>query len=71
METGMKIKAYLDERGISQIFLSAKSNIPAPKLNLALNGKRKLTFAEYESICWALGVGVDTFLEPKPLAKSC
>lgn len=69
METGMKIKAYLDERGISQIFLSEKSQIPAPKLNLALNGKRKLTFAEYEAICWALGVGVDTFLEPRPLEK--
>lgn len=69
METGIKIKCYLDERGISQSFLSAKSNIPAPKLNLALNGKRKLTFAEYEAICYALGVGVDTFLEPKPLGK--
>lgn len=66
METGVKIKEYLDGRGISQAFLSAKSGIPAPKLNLALNGKRKLTFSEYESICWALGVGADTFLEPKP-----
>lgn len=70
MKTGTKIKTYLDERGISQIFLSEKSGIPASKLNLALNGKRKLTFDEYESICWALGVGVDTFLEPKPLAKT-
>ena len=69
METGIKIKNYLEERGISQVFLSAKSRIPSPKLNLALNGKRKLTFDEYESICWALGVGVDTFLEPKPLTK--
>lgn len=69
METGVKIKRYLDERGISQSFLSKKSLIPAPKLNLALNGNRKLTFAEYEAICYALDVGVDTFLEPKPLEK--
>lgn len=69
METGVKIKRYLDERGISQSFLSKKSNIPAPKLNLALNGNRKLTFAEYEAICYALDVGVDTFLEPKPLGN--
>lgn len=67
METGVKIKEYLEERGISQSFLSTKSGIPTAKLNLALNGKRKLTFSEYESVCWALGVGVDTFLEPKPL----
>ena len=69
METGVKIKRYLDERGISQSFLSKKSCIPAPKLNLALNGNRKLTFAEYEAICYALDVGVDTFLEPKPLGN--
>lgn len=67
MNTGMKINAYLEERGITQVFLSNKSGIPAAKLNLALNGKRKLTFDEYEAICYALGVGVDTFLEPKPL----
>ena len=67
METGIKIKKYLDDRGISQAFVSAKTGIPAPKLNLALNGKRKLTFAEYESVCWALDVGVDTFLEPRPI----
>lgn len=66
MEPGLKIMQYLKDHGISQIFLSEKSHIPAPKLNLALNGKRKLTFAEYETICWALGVDVGTFLEPKP-----
>ena len=70
MNTGIKIKAYLDERGISQVFLSEKSGIPAAKLSLALNGKRKLTFDEYEAICYVLGVGVDTFLEPKPLHTS-
>lgn len=67
METGIKIKKYLDAHGISQAFVSAKTGIPVPKLNLALNGKRKLTFAEYEAVCWALGVGVDIFLEPKPI----
>ena len=35
-------------------------------LNLALSGKRRLTFEEYEHICWALGVGVETFLEARP-----
>lgn len=66
MQTGEKVKKYLESKGISQVFLSEKSGIPVPKLNLALNGKRKLTFSEYESICWALEVGVDTFLEPRP-----
>lgn len=65
METGAKIKRYLDERGISQTFLSDRTNIPLPRLNLSLNGKRRLTFSEYETICWALDVGVDEFLEPR------
>lgn len=66
METGLRIKAYLESKGISQAFLSARSGIAPAKLNLALNGKRRLTFAEYEAICWALELGAETFLEPKP-----
>lgn len=66
MDVGMKIKGYLESKGVSQAFLSAKSGIPPAKLNLALNGKRRLSLPEYESICWALGVGVDAFMEPKP-----
>lgn len=66
MDVGIKIKGYLESKGISQAFLSSKSGIPPAKLNLALNCKRKLSLAEYESICWALGVGVDEFMAPRP-----
>ena len=66
MDVGMKIKRYLESKGVSQVFLSTKSGIPPAKLSLALCGKRRLSLTEYESICWALGVGVDTFIEPKP-----
>lgn len=69
MDVGAKIKNYLEEKGISQAFVSSKSGIPPAKLNLALNSKRKLSLPEYESICWALGVGVDTFMEPRPPAQ--
>ena len=65
MGVGQKIKNYIDEKGISQAHLSRKTNIPVAKLNLALNGKRRLSFEEYEKICWALGVAVGTFLEAK------
>lgn len=65
MCVGLKIKKYLDDNGISQTFLSKKAKIALPKLNLALNGNRKLTFEEYENICWAIGVGTDKFLKPK------
>lgn len=69
MDVGTKIKNYLEEKGISQAFVSSRSGIPPAKLNLALNSKRKLSLSEYESICWALGVGVDAFMEPRPPAQ--
>ena len=65
MDVGMKIKKYIEENGISQTHLSKKTGIPMPKLNLALNGNRRMTFAEYEVICWALGVNTDKFIKPR------
>lgn len=69
MCVGSKIKDFLDESGITQKYVSEKAKIELPKLNLALNGKRRLTFEEYENICWALNVGVDRFLTPKKPEK--
>lgn len=66
MDVGIKIKAYIDERDITQIELSKKTGIPPSKLNLSLSGKRRLTFTEYQVICWVLGVGVDQFMAPRP-----
>ena len=65
MEVGEKIRHYMDDNGITQAHISRRTGIPAPKLNLALSCKRRLTFEEYEAICWALGVGVSEFLEAK------
>ena len=58
-----EVKKYLDERGISQTFVSRRTGIPLPKLNLALNGHRKMTFSEYELVCGALEVNNDKFLK--------
>ena len=65
METNLEIRGYLDEKGISQAFVSKKTGIPLPKLNLALNGKRRLTLDEYALICGALEVNADRFLKPR------
>lgn len=65
MCVGQKIKSYLKDNGISQTFVSKKTGIPIDKLNLSLNGNRRLDFGEYELICGALSVGADKFLEPK------
>lgn len=69
MCVGQKIKAYLEENGITQTFVASKSGISLQKLNLSLNGNRKLDFAEYELICGALSVNTDKFLTPKKLSN--
>ena len=59
------VKTYLKENGISQTFVSKKTGIPLPKLNLALNGNRRLTLEEYVGICSVLEVNTDKFLKPR------
>ncbi len=61
----MKIKEYLEEKGITQTFISRKTGIELPKLNLALNGKRKITVEEYSIICGVLKLNTDFFLKPR------
>ena len=65
MEVGLRIKQYLEENGITQAFLSDETGIARPKLNLALSGKRRMTFDEYELICGALGVDAGFFLKAR------
>lgn len=67
MEVGLKIKKYLEESGISQSYICRRTGISQPKLNLALNGKRRLTFDEYSLICGALGVSTARFIEPRTI----
>lgn len=65
MQANSEIKKYLEENGITQVFISRKTGIEASKLSLALNGGRKLTLDEYAFICGALGVNTDKFLKPR------
>lgn len=58
---GLKVKKYLDEKGIKYSFLSEKIGMPMNLLSPLLNGKRKMSVEEYFAICEALGVSVDTF----------
>jgi transcriptional regulator with XRE-family HTH domain len=65
MNIGVMIKSYLEDRGISQAYVSRKTNINPVKLNLALNGNRTLSLEEYALICGALKVDTNKFLKPR------
>ena len=70
VEPNLEIKRYLEAHGISQTYISRKTGIELPKLNFALNGKRRMTLDEYALICYALGVGTEKFLKPRaPVLK--
>ena len=68
-QVGDAIKAFLHKDGRSQTWLARESGIPIHKLNLALNGKRKLNFDEYERICGALNVDTNRFLKPRKVSQ--
>lgn len=65
MEVGLRIKEYLERNGISQAHIGREARIDLVKLNLGLNGNRRLTFDEYARICFVLGVNTDFFLKPR------
>lgn len=65
MQTYLEIRKYLDDNGISLTFVSKKTGIPLASLSLSLAGKRKISLDEYERICGALGVSVDSFLHAR------
>ena len=54
---GSDIKKYLIENGIKQSYLSEKTGIPSPILNMILN--------EYMRVCDALGVPLEQFKPDK------
>lgn len=62
---GLKIKEYMEKKGINQSEIADMVGIPRPKLNKMLNGEQKISLDDYELICGALGVGVEEFLTPK------
>ena len=59
---GQRIKAYLEENGIKQSFLSEKTGIPGPVLSLMLSGQRKIAVTEYYEICQALKIDMNYFM---------
>ena len=62
---GTKIKQYMMNNGISQAFVSSKTNIPPPILNAILNSKRNFHAEEYFLVCEALAVPLQTFKEER------
>lgn len=65
MSVGKEIRIYLVQQGISQTWLSEKTNIALPKLNASLNDNRKLSVDEFATIINVLDVDANRFVKNK------
>lgn len=66
---GSDIKSYMISKGIKQSYVSEKTGIPAPILNMMLNDNRKIEANEYMKICDAIGVPLEQFKPRMPDAE--
>ena len=62
MTVNEKIKKYLEEHGITQMWLSQATGIAQEKISNIVNSKRRVTAEELLSICSALNISADLFI---------
>ena len=67
---GLKIKKYMDAKGIKQTFLADKTGMSTQIVNEILNGNRKIEAVEYYSICKALDRPLNYFMEEEKNTSS-
>ena len=58
-----RMKAYVDENGISQKFIAENMGESETWVSMRLNGKRKMTVDDYVRTCKAIAVPPTKFLE--------
>lgn len=61
----VKLRLYLKENGLTQKYVCDKTGISYERLCRIMRNKGTMRLDEYETICWALGVGVEKFLQPR------
>lgn len=65
-----KVRAYIDDKGYKQITIAKKAGIPNTVFNAIMNGKRTLYADDLCSICIALNVSPELFVEAEDSCKA-
>lgn len=65
-----KVRNYIEEQGLKQVAVAEKSGISKVTFNAILNGKRTLYADDLRSICLALNVSPEMFIEVKSHCQS-
>jgi len=63
MSVSGKIRAYLEENGMVQKTVAQKANIPYPKFNAMMTGRKKIYAEDLCAICNALRVKPEIFMD--------
>ena len=69
-----KIKEYLRENGIRQVFVADKAGIDRSVFNLMINGKRRIPADTLVDICDVLNIDMNLFrgdADQEPEAAGC
>ncbi len=63
MQVYEKVREYITEHGIKQNVVAKKCNISVSTFNAIMNGKRTMYADDLRSICFALNVSPELFIE--------
>lgn len=58
-----KVRAYIEQQGYKQVAIANKAGIPRTTFNAIMNGKRTMYADDLCSICIALNVSPELFIE--------
>ncbi len=68
MEVYKKVRAYIEDNGYKQVAIAEKAGISKVTFNAMLNGKRTMYADDLKSVCLALNVSPEVFIE---IPKNC
>lgn len=63
--TGDKIRIYLENRGIKQVFVANRAGISEKKFSALINGRTRVQVEDLKRICNALNLQPAYFLQEK------
>ncbi|MEZ3433901.1 MAG: helix-turn-helix domain-containing protein [Lachnospiraceae bacterium] len=70
MKVYEKVREYIVANGYKQVAIAKKAGIPNATFNAIMNGKRTLYADDLSSICIALNVSPELFIEIKNPCKN-
>ena len=70
MEVYKKVRAYIESNGYKQLAVAQKAGISKVTFNAIMNGKRTMYADDLRSICLALNVSPELFIEVHQECKS-